>query len=86
MLLIAYCITSYKILSLGLIHANHGNEEVVNYLREQLGRGSTSAVRHGACLGLGLAAMGTFDEKAMIFSTWSQRETTDFSELDSFEN
>uniref|UniRef100_A0A914HYK1 26S proteasome non-ATPase regulatory subunit 1 n=1 Tax=Globodera rostochiensis TaxID=31243 RepID=A0A914HYK1_GLORO len=36
----------------GLIHANHGGP-VIDYLSDQLGRASTSAVRHGACLGLG---------------------------------
>ncbi|KAH7720162.1 Proteasome/cyclosome repeat family protein [Aphelenchoides avenae] len=46
----------------GLIHANHGNASVINYLKEQLAKATTSAVRHGACLGLGLAALGTHDE------------------------
>ncbi|MFH4975754.1 hypothetical protein AB6A40_002463 [Gnathostoma spinigerum] len=50
----------------GLIHANHGNTEVVSYLREQLQKASTAAVRHGACLGLGLATMGTYDEQVYI--------------------
>lgn len=50
----------------GLIHANHGNKEVVKYLRDQLQRATTSAVRHGACLGLGLAAMGTFEEEVYV--------------------
>lgn len=35
---------------------------MIGYLRDQLQRATTSAVRHGACLGLGLAAMGTHDE------------------------
>ncbi|VDK61262.1 unnamed protein product [Onchocerca ochengi] len=48
----------------GLIHANHGNAEVISYLRDQLMKATTSAARHGACLGLGLAAMGTHDEQA----------------------
>ncbi|TKR80520.1 hypothetical protein L596_014583 [Steinernema carpocapsae] len=47
----------------GLMHANHGNGEVTKYLVEQLANGATSAVKHGACLGLGLAAMGTRDSE-----------------------
>uniref|UniRef100_A0A915P8B1 26S proteasome non-ATPase regulatory subunit 1 n=1 Tax=Meloidogyne floridensis TaxID=298350 RepID=A0A915P8B1_9BILA len=43
----------------GLIHANHGNQSVINYLTDQLNKATTSAVRHGGCLGLGLAALGT---------------------------
>lgn len=46
---------------LGLIHANHGGTPVIHYLSDQLTRASTSVVRHGACLGLGLAALGTRD-------------------------
>lgn len=42
----------------GLIHANHGGE-ITEYLLGQLKDASTDIVRHGACLGLGLAAMGT---------------------------
>lgn len=44
--------------ALGLIHANHGGE-ITEYLLGQLKEASTDIVRHGACLGLGLAAMGT---------------------------
>ncbi|TKR80597.1 hypothetical protein L596_014649 [Steinernema carpocapsae] len=51
----------------GLVHANHGNAEVTKYLAEQLATGATSAVKHGACLGLGLAAMGTRD--AEVYKT-----------------
>lgn len=50
----------------GLIHANHGSVEVIAYLRDQLLKATTSAARHGACLGLGLAAMGTHDEQASL--------------------
>lgn len=46
------------ICSVGLIHANHGGE-ITEYLLGQLKEASTDIVRHGACLGLGLAAMGT---------------------------
>ncbi|CAJ0948679.1 unnamed protein product, partial [Mesorhabditis belari] len=48
--------------ALGLIHANHGNAAVIKYLRDQLQNAQASPVRHGACLGLGLAAMGTRDQ------------------------
>lgn len=44
--------------ALGLIHANHGGE-IVEYLHNQLKDASNEMVRHGGCLGLGLAAMGT---------------------------
>ncbi|EJD74769.1 26S proteasome non-ATPase regulatory subunit 1 [Loa loa] len=50
----------------GLIHANHGSTEVIAYLRDQLLKATTSAARHGACLGLGLAAMGTHDEQVFV--------------------
>jgi 26S proteasome regulatory subunit N2 len=42
----------------GLIHANHGGE-IIEYLLGQLRDASSDVVRHGGCLGLGLAAMGT---------------------------
>lgn len=44
--------------ALGLIHANHGGE-ITEYLLGQLKDASTDMVRHGGCLGLGLAAVGT---------------------------
>ncbi|ESO95352.1 hypothetical protein LOTGIDRAFT_206376 [Lottia gigantea] len=44
--------------ALGLIHANHGGE-ITDYLLGQLKDAQTDMVRHGGCLGLGLAAMGT---------------------------
>lgn len=50
----------------GLIHANHGNSKVITYLRDQLQNARTSAARHGACLGLGLAAMGTQDDEVFM--------------------
>ncbi|KAE9552793.1 hypothetical protein FO519_004010 [Halicephalobus sp. NKZ332] len=46
----------------GLIHANHGSPNVIDYLQKQLSNATTAAVRHGACLGLGIAAMGTHNE------------------------
>ncbi|XP_059611260.1 26S proteasome non-ATPase regulatory subunit 1 [Phlebotomus argentipes] len=44
--------------ALGLIHANHG-ENIIDYLLQQLKDARNENVRHGGCLGLGLAAMGT---------------------------
>lgn len=32
---------------------------MISYLKDQLAKASSAAVKHGACLGLGLAAMGT---------------------------
>jgi 26S proteasome regulatory subunit N2 len=46
--------------ALGLIHANHGGSETVQYLTRALNNASgNDIVQHGACLGLGLAAMAT---------------------------
>uniref|UniRef100_A0A6I8RPL9 26S proteasome non-ATPase regulatory subunit 1 n=1 Tax=Xenopus tropicalis TaxID=8364 RepID=A0A6I8RPL9_XENTR len=44
--------------ALGLIHANHGGD-IIDYLLNQLKNASNDIVRHGGCLGLGLAALGT---------------------------
>lgn len=44
--------------ALGLIHANHGGN-IIEYLMSQLKEAQNENVRHGGCLGLGLAAMGT---------------------------
>lgn len=44
--------------ALGLIHANHG-ANIIDYLLGQLKEAQNEMVRHGGCLGLGLAAMGT---------------------------
>ncbi|XP_068655723.1 26S proteasome non-ATPase regulatory subunit 1 homolog A-like [Aristolochia californica] len=48
--------------ALGLIHANHG-EGIKQFLRESLRNSSVEVIQHGACLGLGLAALGTADEE-----------------------
>lgn len=45
--------------ALGLIHANHGSEQIIDYLQEQLKAANNEMLRHGGCLGLGLAAMST---------------------------
>lgn len=44
--------------ALGLIHANHGRN-ITDYLLNQVKDATSDIVRHGGCLGLGLAAMGT---------------------------
>lgn len=44
--------------ALGLIHANHG-ANITDYLLEQLKGAPNEVIRHGGCLGLGLASMGT---------------------------
>ncbi|CAM9481810.1 unnamed protein product, partial [Ectocarpus sp. 13 AM-2016] len=52
--------------ALGLIHSNKGsdgNAQVITYLQEALrNAGTNETVQHGACLGLGLAAMATGGE------------------------
>lgn len=48
--------------ALGLIHANHG-EGIKQFLRDSLRSTSVEVIQHGACLGLGLAALGTADEE-----------------------
>lgn len=48
--------------ALGLIHANHG-EDIRSFLLDSLRQTSNECIQHGACLGLGLAAMGTQDEE-----------------------
>ncbi|XP_062521379.1 26S proteasome non-ATPase regulatory subunit 1-like [Corticium candelabrum] len=44
--------------ALGLIHVNHGSA-ITEYLINQLKETTSDVVRHGGCLGLGLAALGT---------------------------
>ncbi|KAG4207829.1 hypothetical protein ERO13_A03G094100v2 [Gossypium hirsutum] len=48
--------------ALGLIHANHG-EGIKQFLRDSLSNTNIEVIQHGACLGLGLAALGTADEE-----------------------
>lgn len=45
--------------ALGLIHANHATPKAIDYLKKQLEVANSDNIRHGAGLGLGLAAMGT---------------------------
>ncbi|KAL8172299.1 hypothetical protein V2J09_024103 [Rumex salicifolius] len=47
--------------ALGLIHANHG-EGIKQFLRDSLRNTNVEVIQHGACLGLGLASLGTADE------------------------
>ena len=44
--------------ALGLIHANHGSA-ITDYLLNQLKEAPNEQTKHGGCLGLGLAGMGT---------------------------
>ena len=44
--------------ALGLIHAGHG-KNIVDYIMTQLKDATNEPVKHGGCLGLGLAALGT---------------------------
>ncbi|XP_024526054.1 26S proteasome non-ATPase regulatory subunit 1 homolog B [Selaginella moellendorffii] len=48
--------------ALGLIHANHG-EGIKSFLLESLRKTNNEVIQHGACLGLGLAALGTADDE-----------------------
>ena len=48
--------------ALGLIHANHG-QDVRQFLLDSLRATQHEVVQHGACLGLGLAGLGTGDEE-----------------------
>ncbi|KXZ53597.1 hypothetical protein GPECTOR_6g514 [Gonium pectorale] len=50
--------------ALGLIYANHG-ADIRPFLLESLRGTSNEVTQHGACLGLGLAALGTDDDEAV---------------------
>ncbi|XP_078488674.1 26S proteasome non-ATPase regulatory subunit 1 [Ciona intestinalis] len=45
--------------AIGLIHANHGRGKITDYLFTQLSNATNETIRHGGCLGLGLASLGT---------------------------
>ncbi|KAL4423070.1 hypothetical protein ABPG77_005875 [Micractinium sp. CCAP 211/92] len=49
--------------ALGLIHTSHG-QGVQQFLLESLRATQNEVIQHGACLGLGIAALGTEDEEA----------------------
>lgn len=54
-----------SLFALGLVNANHGRPEILDVLREALKSASQNEViRHGAALGLGVAAMGSGNEGA----------------------
>jgi len=59
--------------ALGLINANHG-ANVVDYLLNALKASQDEVVQHGACLGLGVAAM-TSDNLRRITTFHSQAST-----------
>ena len=48
--------------ALGLIHANHG-DDILPFLLESSRSSNNEVIQHGACLGLGLAALGTGNEE-----------------------
>lgn len=48
--------------ALGLIYANHG-ERVRHFLVDCLRNANHEVIQHGACLGIGLAGLGTADEE-----------------------
>ena len=48
--------------ALGLIHANHG-ESILPFLLESGRSSGNEVIQHGACLGMGLAALGTANEE-----------------------
>lgn len=61
---------------MGLIHANHYDQETKAYLLEQLHNAqATEVLQHGACLGLGLLCMATADER--IYDELTQTLYTD---------
>lgn len=53
-----------SLFALGLIHANNGSD-VFAYLLEQLTASQSEIAQHGACLGLGVSALGTRNEAAL---------------------
>merc|ERR1719502_1045916 len=61
---------------MGLIHANHFDQETNAYLLNQLHQAQASEVlQHGACLGIGLTCMATANE--MIYEELKQTLYTD---------
>ncbi|KAL7087279.1 hypothetical protein ACP275_13G058300 [Erythranthe tilingii] len=45
----------------GLMHLNNGEEDIKTFLRGSLSSSTVEVIQHGACLGLGLAALGNAD-------------------------
>eukprot|EP00435_Cladocopium_sp_Y103_P045074 s567_g12.t2 len=61
---------------MGLIHANHYDQDTKAYLLEQLHNAqATEVLQHGACLGIGLLCMATADER--IYDELTQTLYTD---------
>ena len=52
--------------ALGLVNANHGSAEVLDYLKSALKNNQNETILHGAALGLGVAGMATGDEGARL--------------------
>lgn len=50
--------------ALGLIHSKHTSNEI-EFIRNALGSSTSEILQHGACLGLGAAAMATHDMKLL---------------------
>jgi 26S proteasome regulatory subunit N2 len=48
--------------ALGLIHANHNNDQTPFLLEALRNAGNNEIVQHGCCLGIGLTAMATGDQ------------------------
>ena len=56
------CTEGGALYALGLIHANHG-DNILTFLLESSRSSNNEVIQHGACLGLGLAALGTANEE-----------------------
>lgn len=48
--------------ALGLVHANHASDDILNFLRKHLTENQDDTISHGAALGLGVAGMATGNE------------------------
>lgn len=59
--------------ALGLVHSNHGSEEILSYLKDALKSGTDDVIQHGAALGLGVAAMGSANEGVYCVSSGRNR-------------
>ncbi|KAI9364396.1 armadillo-type protein [Zopfochytrium polystomum] len=51
-----------SLFALGLIHANHGDDDVVGFISNALTGTQNETIQHGACLGLGVAGMASGKE------------------------
>lgn len=49
-----------SLFALGLVHANHGDQEIMNYLQRQLAAANANeVVQHGAALGIGVCGLAS---------------------------